>query len=486
MLQSMRERMQGIIAGAIVTLICITFALWGVQYYMRGGKGDNTVAKVNGVEITPNELRYEYERVRQQSMRESGGNINFDQEAQKELKQTVLNQMVKNLILSQGSQKLGLFISNRQLQAMVTHMPIFQVDGKFSPERFQELLSRMYYTENAFFANTRNSLVMSQLAIGVAGTAFVLPHEIDAAIAKEHQRRDIEYYLISKDKFSKGIKISESEINDYYKKHLDEFMVPESVSVEYVQLSADNLAKRSGAVPKEKLQQLFSEANDKLSEMAYTNSDSLEPVAKALNLDIKTTSVFTRDGGKNGIEKDPKFLKIAFSDAVLVQGYNSNPVEISPGNVVVMRLKQHFPAKAKELAVVRPLIEKELRDSAAQNKAKNIAETMLSDLKNGTPPAALAKKHNLSARTLIGLTRSDSKKSILTDAVFAAEKYGMTQFANGDYAVIIVKKTIDYDTKNITQGERDAMKKKLVAEFGDNDFKGLIDGWTKKAVINVQ
>jgi hypothetical protein len=50
MLQTIRDRAQGWIAWAIVILISIPFAFWGIQSYLGVG-GEPIAAKVNGVEI---------------------------------------------------------------------------------------------------------------------------------------------------------------------------------------------------------------------------------------------------------------------------------------------------------------------------------------------------------------------------------------------------------------------------------------------------
>jgi len=55
MLQTIRERAQGWIAWAIVILISIPFALWGIQSYLGVG-GEPIAATVNGVEIPAREL----------------------------------------------------------------------------------------------------------------------------------------------------------------------------------------------------------------------------------------------------------------------------------------------------------------------------------------------------------------------------------------------------------------------------------------------
>ncbi|MEW8260012.1 MAG: SurA N-terminal domain-containing protein, partial [Candidatus Thiodiazotropha taylori] len=65
MLQEIRDKAQGWIAWAIVILISIPFALWGIQSYLGIGS-EPLAASVNGVEITERSLESQFQRFRQQ------------------------------------------------------------------------------------------------------------------------------------------------------------------------------------------------------------------------------------------------------------------------------------------------------------------------------------------------------------------------------------------------------------------------------------
>ena len=56
MLQSMRDNSQGIIAKILVGLIIVVFALWGVDSLVGLATAKPAPAKVNGAEITEQEL----------------------------------------------------------------------------------------------------------------------------------------------------------------------------------------------------------------------------------------------------------------------------------------------------------------------------------------------------------------------------------------------------------------------------------------------
>ena len=607
MLQTMRERMQGIIAGVIVGLICVTFALWGVQYYLHGASGADTVAKAGNTKITQENWRITYERLRHQKTQ----NSLFDQEAQKQFKNEVLNKMIRNAILVETADHLGFQIGTEELQMVVFSMPFFQVDGKFSPERLQEVLSNMLYTEDAFLKETRDSMILMQLEDGIEHTAFVLPEEINTAYKLAEETRDINYFLIPKDKFANELKITDADIKDYYQKHQNEFMTQESVSIQYLQLSSDkllnkldnisdrelqkfytdnidlfsspkkftvqrilinlpknatseevtkaktsldgflkqtktggdfaklapkqfstftktrvqmrpdfakaldnlkvgqisdsfrtedgyNLVKLVGILQskplpfknvekhvrdtytKQKEMQIFTEENDKLSDLTYTNSDTLEPAKKALGLDIQTTEVFPREGGKSGLTANPKIFKAAFSDSILLQGYNSNPIETQPGTVVVLRIKEHNLAKARPLSEVQSIIEKHLKELALANKAKATAEEILAALEKKTNAADIAKRYNLVWKdAVVNKSNKILPKGIL-DAAFAmpssdeGKHFSLAALANGDYVVIQLDEVIPADIRGMEPKERVDMQKNLSEKFGQYDYESLI------------
>ena len=91
---------------------------------------------------------------------------------------------------------------------------------------------------------------------------------------------------------------------------------------------------------RQQLNQAFSEASDRLTDLVYINPDSLDPAAKELGLKIQETELVTRDGVKNGILLNNKIIKAAFSDPVLKQRYNSNLIEVSSGKVVLKNMCQ--------------------------------------------------------------------------------------------------------------------------------------------------
>src|SRR3990167_4407244 len=177
MLQTIREYTQGWIAGLIISVVILSFALWGIHSYFIGGGNNNVVAEVNGVDITREQLTVAYERLRRQIQAQYGSNHTM-------------------------TAKDDAFLKDRALRALI-----------------------------------------DQPKLGVLFTSFALPYEVAYTISLVNEERNIQYLNIPLQYFLlQPIKISSEKIKAYYDKNQNDFMTPEQVNVEYVELSMKDVA----------------------------------------------------------------------------------------------------------------------------------------------------------------------------------------------------------------------------------------------------
>lgn len=245
MLQSIREHTQGWIAGVIISIIILTFALWGIHSYFIGGATNSIVAEVNGVEITKEQLAVAYDRLRRQVQIQYGSNNPLTSKDDSALKQRALQALMNLEILKQASTDQGFRVSNRQVDGYLQGMPEFQVDGQFSIERFQEILSSTLLSTSEFLDLIKTSLLIDQPKLGVVFTSFALPDETHYTISLVNQERDIDYITIPVQYFlAQQISIPADKIKSFYDEHQSDFMTPEQVNVEYIQLSLKDLSTK--------------------------------------------------------------------------------------------------------------------------------------------------------------------------------------------------------------------------------------------------
>lgn len=242
MLQNIRDHTQGWIAGIIISLLILSFALWGIHSYFVGAATSNVVAKVNGVEITKGQLAVTYERLRRQLQIQFSSNYELPPGAEASLKERALQSLINIQVLKQASIDQDYRISARQIDNFLESMPEFQVNGQFSLNRLQQILSTTLFTLTDFLDLLKTTLLIDQPRLGILLTSFSLPSEVVNTISLINQQRNIQYLIVPFQYFlDQPITISDDKVLAYYQQHQEEFKTPEQMSVSYLELSVKNI-----------------------------------------------------------------------------------------------------------------------------------------------------------------------------------------------------------------------------------------------------
>lgn len=240
MLQRLREKAHGWFAWVILGAIAVTFVLFGTSSFFESTKGPNqAVAKVNGSPITERELEIAYNRALQGAGAETLRLLD-----PKLVKAELLQSLIDERILLQSASKMGMTVSTERLNDSLKEIPFLQdAKGQFSPEAYGQFLASSGYSDQAFRKLIRDNILQQELQGSIAGTSFSLPSDINDYVKFSRQKRQFRYTTLDKSQFKNKVSISDEELQKYYEAHLSDFMTPEQVSIEYLQLSLPELAK---------------------------------------------------------------------------------------------------------------------------------------------------------------------------------------------------------------------------------------------------
>src|ERR1700760_4438317 len=89
MLQTIHDKLKGWVAGIVLGAIALVFVFWGINWTLSA---PNYAAKVNGVEITGNDVREAYQRELAQAEKRMDGQVDDAQRTQ--IKRHVLDDFV--------------------------------------------------------------------------------------------------------------------------------------------------------------------------------------------------------------------------------------------------------------------------------------------------------------------------------------------------------------------------------------------------------
>ncbi|MDF1759919.1 MAG: SurA N-terminal domain-containing protein [Coxiellaceae bacterium] len=243
MLQSIQKHIQGWVAGIIIGIISVTFALWGIQYYIGGHSGDGkAVVKLADSKITVKQFTRYYRQVISAQPKYAA----LQGVAKQILQQQILAEMIQKQALLSELKNDGFSISTQQVRGAILQEPWFQENGQFSKQRFQQLLYANSITEAQYVEQLQSQLMLAQLKTGLQDTSIVLPDEIKQSYKLLNQTRSFGYFIIPANLFAAKVKPTAAQLQAYYKQHPQQFMLPEQVSIQYIVLSPQKMA---AAVP---------------------------------------------------------------------------------------------------------------------------------------------------------------------------------------------------------------------------------------------
>ncbi|WP_324030005.1 peptidylprolyl isomerase [Aeromonas caviae] len=373
MLDKLREGAQGKVAKVILGLIILSFALAGVGSYLNG-PARTAPATVNGNDISAPALEnaYRNERARMESqMGEAFNQLAANPDYMKQFRRGVLDRLIDQALIDDKARSLGLRVSDEQIKQAIVAMPEFAENGKFSNDRYLQLIRRAGMTPEMFRDSLRQDMVRQQLMGAVLGSEFALKGEAEQLDRLYNQTRDLRLIRLAASAYVDGIEVSDAEVEQFYKANSARFMNDEMVKVDYLLLDAANLGKNIKVTEQDaqdyydQHQDLFQrperrqvahilipfgkdeKAAEQKAEAVLAKAKAGDDFAALAKADSSDTFSAKKGGELDWFEKgvmDPAFEKAAFA---LAKAGDLSAVVKSPFGFHIIKLLGVEPAKTK-------------------------------------------------------------------------------------------------------------------------------------------
>ena len=424
MLEAIRKHAKGWLAKVILALIAITFALFGVDSYMKGDRSGGMVAEVGKVGISSEELSREIQ-AQSDRMRETLGPA-FDPAIVEtaDFRKQVLDSLIERKALLQEAQKLEMLAPDAYIASVLGQIPAFQQDGAFSQQRYETVLRQNGRTPAQFESELQQAFMLDAITSPVALATFpsntsmtqvarlvaqqrevswadlpasavasqikVTPADVEAHYAAnkaeftEPEQVRAEYVVLDIAAVAAGVVVSDQAVADYYAANVAQFGQPEQRSASHILIAADKAADgttRSAAKTKAaELYQVLQKSPERFAELARAHSQ--DPGSAA------------QDGRLGSFGRG--MMVKPFEDAVFSMKVNeiSAPVESDFGYHII-RLDGIEPATTAPLVQVRATVVEELRKQQAQKAFAELADNfsnLVYENAGSLQPAAAAAK----------------------------------------------------------------------------------------------
>lgn len=196
-------------------------------------------------------------------------------------------------------------------------------------------------------------------------------------------------------------------------------------------------AEVESEVRKQLAQRRYSEAAEQFGNLVYEQSDSLQPAADKLKLQVQTATVGRQPlPGAAGPLASTKLLEAIFGADALRNKRNTEAVETGPSQLVSARVTQYNPARVPPLADVKAQVRGQLVRKLAAEQAKKAGEARLAALKaNPADTAGLEAAVTVSRAKPQALSRAQLEAVLGADATKLPAVVGVAS-EDGGYVVV--------------------------------------------------
>ncbi|MFT7470758.1 MAG: peptidyl-prolyl cis-trans isomerase D [Kiritimatiellia bacterium] len=234
---------------------------------------------------------------------------------------------------------------------------------------------------------------------------------------------------------------------------------------------------------------IYAERLGDLSNLAF-ETGNLETISEELEMDVLISGTFGRTGA-SGIFSNQALIAAAFSEEVLLEDNNSEVIELSTSQAVVLNVLAYNEAAVLPLEEVEPEIAVLIRTEMEREAVQSLNDQLLTNIENGESVEQLLADNEIEWLTEEGANRGavTVNREILTQ-VFSMSladsdtpAYDNLTLIN-DTAVIVELNSINAGSiASIPQIDQENMLSSMISDLGNSDFQAYMSNLQENADI---
>ena len=410
-------------------LVVLSFVIFYIPEFLRSTGADaaagDTVATVDGREITSGDFRRVYQAQLQAYRNAYGGNMSEQLLKQLGIQQQILQQMVDEEASLVEAARVGIAASDEEVRQRIFTTPAFQENGAFiGDQRYQALLrsQRPPLTASEFEDSIRKQLVVEKLRASLTEWLSVNDKELEQEYRRRNDKVKLAVVSLTADSFRAQATASDAEITTYFGAHQADFKIPEKRKIRYLLVDVDALRAKvtipAGDVEKAynanveqyttpeqvRASHILLKTDGKDDAAVKTKAEELLKQVKAGKdfADLAKKNSEDEASAKNGGDLD------YFGRGRMVAEFDTAAFAMQPGQISdlvktqygyhIIKVTDRKAATTRTLADVRQTITDQLAYEQAQTQATALSDAMAKEISKPADLDKSAKTHGLAVQ----------------------------------------------------------------------------------------
>jgi len=243
MLDIVRNKQKSFLIKIAFAIIILSFVIGYAMMTSPGGPEDDggaeTVAVVNDTTISYAEFQTAYSNLYQLYRNIYQEQFTPALERQLQLTQKAIDGLIEQALLLDEAKRLGLSVSEQELVETIASIQAFQENGRFSKDRYLQVLAYQRLNADEFEEMQRKELltdkVRQQLQAGIDATE----EEVEEEFRDNNAKVNLSFVRLAPGLFESKVKVDDETLAAYFEANQEEFRVPEKVALRYLQFIPD-------------------------------------------------------------------------------------------------------------------------------------------------------------------------------------------------------------------------------------------------------
>lgn len=421
MLGSLRDAAGSWLAKGLLSILVLSFAVWGISGRMTGQlAGHESVVTVGGTTVSVNDYRLAYDRQVNAMSQQFGQRLSREQVTGLGIDNQVLAQLVSGAVLDEQARKLGLGLSENRLADLTRDDPAFKgPGGQFDRQTFDYMISQAGMRPQDYLANRAKVAVRQQIVEAVSDGMKAPDAFLRAVALYRGEDRTVDYLVLPKSLVEPIAAPSDSVLSDYFEKNKKTYAAPEYRKFVYARLDPEDIMDTTGITDAQveddykKNTALYTTPETRtIEQLVFKSADAANAALDSLKAGATFDKLVTAEGKTEadtqlGTLSRDKIADKAVADAAFALAVNEvSPVVQGSFGPVLLRVTEITPEVVKSEAEVAEQIRKDLALTEANRILLDVHDSYEDSRAGGDTFEEAAAKLKLKVQTVEAVDRT--------------------------------------------------------------------------------